>query len=330
MLIQDINNLALAEANEAYMEAVDFDKNYISLPMPNKIRRMPYGNIRKYFTKNGNKPYLFNGLTEVCKILTPLNYDSYALDAWKKEKGAAGDVVMYEAALLGTYMHVFCGQIAKAYMAGKTLMVSNSEAATFEQYLLGRGVRPFKISEFWRRVLKGAQSFNNFLVRHDVKILAIEYPVFSLDKMIATPLDIICEATIDGVRRVCNFNIKFRETAAAYESDALQICSEMYLYNAYIEAFKIDAPKIERTFILVPKSHPTARVECFIKEFTNIYTEQDFDDDILFLKQKPKFKGIFAPDLTAQTTKVENLQLGATVEATAGQTIADFILSFKD
>ncbi|HQP81198.1 MAG TPA: hypothetical protein PLK20_06825, partial [Paludibacteraceae bacterium] len=152
----------------------------------------------------------------------------------------------------------------------------------------------------------------------------------SVDKMIATPLDIICEATIDGVRRVCNFNIKFRETAAAYESDALQICGEMYLYNAYIEAFKIDAPKIERTFILVPKSHPTARVECFIKEFTNIYTEQDFDDDILFLKQKPKFKGIFAPDLTAQTTKVENLQLGATVEVTAGQTIADFILSFKD
>lgn len=327
------------EMDEQYAQSTDLN-GFSALPRPFVIRRMPDGSKRKYFTLCGAEPKLMTGLTSVVSIIKKLRGSYDFLADWKAEVGKdESEQIAQETSVLGTFMHILCAEITSVYQANnKNYYIEFDEQfkETFKKMMLENGVRHNLLSDYYKRTIKGAQSFYQFLYDWKVEVVAIEYCVCDFDNNISTPLDIVAYATAPltaaAIKRgeksekfLGNFNIKFREKAdSVYESDTIQTCIEQYMFNKYLP----DMAPIERTFTITPKSHPLASVGCAVHEHTGRYTEDEYNEDLSFAKTKKANKDFFFPDLDKYTTRMGSMKITSLgIVSGVSDTIRDFILS---
>jgi len=316
------------EALEGFLQSITLS-DFSKLPRQHVIMRMPYGNERAYHTVDQGRPRLLSGITSVTKKIAKAKGFPDILGDWKIKVGLdAADEIAHNTSNLGTFMHIICSELTMVYQKDDPdYFVAFDEFARelFVKTMQNVGVSPSEIPSYWKRVVKGAISWNNFLHEYDLDIQAIEFPVVDFDKNIATPLDIIAYAGKD--RALCNFNIKFREKANTYETDGLQVCAEQYIFNKYVAP--VSGEKIERTYIVIPKSHPQAKTECLVKDYTGYYSEASWDEDIDYMMRQDNYKGIFFPDMTKPVTNVANVTIGRKVTINHPPRLDEFILSYE-
>lgn len=326
------------EMLEKFDASTTLDGFSTKLPRPHIVRRMPFGDKRWYHTVAEGKPRLMTGISAVVDRIAEIKAEKGFLQEWKILTGKeASQKIAHETSVLGTFMHILCSQVAQSYAKGEDIVLFDAE---FQNYFVkameSQGVAHAEIPGFYKRANKGIKSFHNFLVEYNVEVLAIEKVVCDFDHNIATPLDIVCYADIPGrtpkyptTRSLCNFNIKFRESATSYESDRFQVCAEQYIYNKYIAP--ITGEPIERTFILIPKSHSTAKTECLIKEYTTAFSMSEWERYLAFMKQEMCDHHLFFPDLEAHRTFTERFIIsGTAIKTEKPISIKNFILSFYE
>lgn len=310
------------ELMEVY-EQTTLLSDFCKLPRKHHVYRMPFGFDRAYHTVDNGTPHMMSGISGLAKTIAGFKEASTALDEWKAKVGAeeAGDV-MHDTSNMGTFMHILCAEVAIAYATGGGGVVFNSETRDmFLATMRGAGVREKELAAYWRRAVKGAQSFHSFLVQYDLDIQAVEFPVISFKSNLCTPIDFVAYATVGGERKLCGFNLKFREKAQTYISDGIQVCLEQQMFNQYM------TEQLQHTFIVIPKSHPSARTECMVKDYTGFYTVEEMSRDLAFLKEQPRYKSMFFPNLDQNLTHVEDIIVGKEIISKNPQTIREFILS---
>ncbi len=318
----------MLEKFEASTDLGGFSK----LPTPHIVRRMPFGQSRWYHTIAG-QPRMMTGISAVVDRIAEIKSEKGFLQEWKILTGKVeSSKIAHETSVLGTFMHVLCSQVGLAYATGEEIVLFDAE---FQNYFVkameSQGVAHAMIPEFYKRANKGIKSFHNFLIEWNVEIQAIEKVVCDFENNISTPLDIIAYADVPGKsgkeRHLCNFNIKFRESATSYESDRFQVCGEQYMYNNYIG--KITGEPVTKTFILIPKSHSIAKIECLVKEYTGAFPESEWKRYLNFMKEEMCDQHLFFPDLQAKRTFTEQFSIqGNVIRTMKPITIHDYIMSY--
>lgn len=319
-----------------------------SLPRPYIIRRMPDGNSRKYFTKQGDKPILATGISAVVQLIKKQHGGFDFIAKYREEIGVeAADQELVETSALGTFMHILCAEICDIWQRkDPNYFIDFGEEFKKRaiELLAENGVPRNKHAEYFKRIIKGAQSMYSFLSEYKAEIVAIEYCVIDFDNNICTPLDIIAyiqepkhltaaaakkgEAITYGERELVNLQIKFREKAKDYPTDHIQALLEMYMFNKYTNK---QFGEIKRSFILLPKSHAQSNIGCEVKEAKG-YEIEELLADIKYAKSKKNNKDIFYPDFDKKITNMGSVIIsGDGIHYPRPQNIGDFILShFND
>jgi hypothetical protein len=327
------------EMEERFSASTDLNGNSL-LERMHTIRRMPYGKSRRYFTKVGSEPRLMSGLTTITKIIEKQKGFYSALGDWRATVGIdEADQIAQETSVLGTFIHILCAEIAYVRQANDpTIYINLNEEFKneFKKMMLENGVRHRLLDDYYKRALKAAQSFDNWLNEWDVSLVAIEWCVMDLDNNVCTPLDIIAYATEPlsaaakkrgevSNRFLGNFNIKFREKAdSVYTTDMLQTCIEMQMYNKYM----VNSAPIERTFTLTPKSHYLSKIGCAVHEHTGKYTEDEYAADMAYMKSQSAHSDIFNPDMGTSLVISDMRITRSGVERQAAGSVEDYINSF--
>lgn len=325
---EEIFHIYNSEMSELFAENTTLDFN--TLPSPAIIRRMPFGGGRWYHGVIGGQPRLFTGVSAVVNRICDITGEKEYLNQWKIRVGQEeADMIAHETSVLGTFMHVLCVQMAISYRTGEKLVLFDVEfKRNFKKSMEAYSVPYNTAAQYYKRAQKGARAFHKFLVDYKFELVAAEKPVFDPETNICTPLDLVGWAFIDGESHYCNFNIKFRESAQAYDSDRIQLGIEQIIYNKCIAP--LTGVPITRTFILIPKSHQAAKEECLIKEFTGKFTEEDYAHYISVLKREKKDQPLFFPDLEKTRTFTEQFILdGENLITPLPMKLKDFILSFQ-
>lgn len=334
------------EASEQFAQTFEVG-GLTTLPRQHIIRRMPDGHSRKYFTMHNNEPVLATGISAVVSLIKKQHGGYDFIAKYREDIGSeAAEQILTETSALGTFMHVLCAEIADIW-ARKDPDYYINFGENFKKKSLAllaeNGVPRSKQSEYFKRIIKGAQSFYSFLVDYKVEVKAIEYCVVDFSNNICTPLDIVAyiqepivptsAAAKKGAcveykeRELVNIQLKFREKASDYPTDHIQSLLELHMFNKYTAEIY---GKMARSIILLPKSHVSAKIGCNVVSAGGFGIEELLAD-IEYAKSKHNNKDIFYPDLTKKITSMGGIKIsGAGIEYETPRTISDFIRSYYD
>lgn len=294
---------AIKENQESLESVVIGGEIFSSIPRPTVIRRMPYTSGRVYFDQNR----LYFGVSGPAHALADINKENYHLNKWKEETPDSQEI-SHVSSSLGTLCHVLQAEIGTAIVRKKDLILGQMFFKQMERYINDCGISLSVRDEWARKVTKAAKCIQDFYMRYKIEPIAYEFCVSDESCGIATPLDLIAYAEINGERKLCNFNFKFRKNSDVYETDKYQLNIEKIIFNRYMKDSGI---QLDHTFIVVPKWNAVKNYVCDVKMMDGLYTEEEFDSDIAYLKTKSGWKPHFYPDMDKMYLPVMGLQVGA-------------------
>lgn len=293
---------AIRENRESLESVVIGGEIFSSVPRPTIIRRMPYTSGRVYFDPNR----LYFGVSGMAHALADINKENYHLNKWKEETPDSQEI-SHVSSSLGTLCHVLQAEIGTAIVRKKDLTLGPIFFKQMEKYINDCGI-PLSVRDEWaRKVTKAARCIQDFYIRYKIEPLAYEFCVSDERCGIATPIDLLAYAEINGERKLCNFNFKFRKNSDVYETDKYQLNIEKIIFNRYMKDSGI---QLDHTFIVVPKWNAVKNYVCDVKMMDGLYTEEEFNVDIDYLKAKSGWKSHFEPDMDKLYLPVMGLQVG--------------------
>lgn len=274
-------NPYIEDRNEFERESTELTSLLQNIPaFGQRVFRFPYGEERLYYTENPAQ--VFTGLTGYIGAIPVKKGSDAGLTAYRMKHGERFAEELTHAADYGT----FCHMAVATFLTTKELNL-NDLRHDFKAYMIETGMPMARFKKYWYRVVNDLKSFAQFAHEKNLEPLATEYVVYSEERGIATPLDIICKMDFNRKQRVCNINLKFRENPGVYEKDVMQTNIEMFMYN---DKFAGTEYEIEKTFIWSPvnwRTKPTYK----LTDNTGKYTRSDWDADhdiILALKRTGK------------------------------------------
>ena len=294
---------AIKENRESLESVTVGGEIFSSIPRKTIIRRMPYTSGRVYFDKD----QLYFGVSGPAHALADINKENYHLNKWKEETPDSQEI-SHVSSSLGTLCHVLQAEIGSAIAKGKDMVLGQLFFKQMDKYINDCGISLSVRDEWARKITKAAKCIQDFYVRYKIEPIAYEFCVSDKACGIATPLDLIAYAEVNGERKLCNFNFKFRKNSDVYETDKYQLNIEKIIFNRYMEGTGM---QLDHTFIVVPKWNAVKNYVCDVKMMDGLYTEDEFNADIAYLKTKSGWKSHFYPDMDKLHLPVMGLQVGA-------------------
>jgi len=312
---------AILDNKESLTNVAVGGKQFKEIQRPDIIRRMPYSKSRVYFTPDR----LFFGVTKVAHKLADINNENEFLDKWKEETVDSQEIA-YEASCLGTLLHIITAEVGTAIAEKRDVEFNEQFFKHMDRYISDCGLSLKIRSEWSRKIINAIKCIEWFYKTYEIEPIAFEFCVADEFSNIATPLDLIAYATIGGVRKLCNFNFKFRKSAEAFDSDKYQLNMEKFIFNKYMKGVM----EIEHTFVVVPKWNAKKLFNCEVKAMDNLYTEKEYEADINYLKTKSGWNSHFNPDLDKMYIPIMGVRAGFnSMQESSKITYRDFLNSFK-
>lgn len=245
-----------------------------------RIFRVEIGAGRHYRRENGQT---YKSLTTFLDAVMPANR---FLQNWREKLTAdMGSVEKVEefvqaTADYGTALHI---AVADFCRNGKVNW-AEFDAWAFS-YLSGMGMQPDTISAAHQELTKDFASMLQFLYDYEVKVLAVELPVW-LDSGVATLIDLVVEMndkkytekTEKGKRNRHHAIINLKSGKKGFfESHILQLCGERAMFNTVFGSDLL----IEQVYNLAPTDWKTAP-NYKIKNQTAEISDKKMDDQFNF------------------------------------------------
>lgn len=207
--------------------------------------RAPFGSdgARFYFRKGFNEFYAGYSLW-TSSVIPKSNF----LIQWMVDEGDAGKQKTLEARAYGSTLHHI---IAESEREEGPRFRFDGDGSTWwkdivRAYIEGNGLNAFALFDAWCQQIRNDMfAWNAFKRDYKVTVLAVEFPVYDDDYLIATPADVIALMEVDGKEVSAAIDIKTttRPVAGSVEY-ALQLYFIRYAFNKlYGHHFAI-----ERTF----------------------------------------------------------------------------------
>lgn len=241
------------------------------------IYRFPYGDKRMYYILE--PVVVMNGLTGYISMIPIRKGEDAPLIKYQIKHGENYMEALNAAADYGTFCHM---AVAQFLTTGKLDL--NTLKDELRRYALETGLSMAKWKQYSYRLVNDMKSFAAFAHQHELEPLATEYCVYDTERLIATPLDIVCRMKFNKKIVMANINLKFRENPGCYRKDEQQTCIESMLFN---KKFAGTEHEITHNFIWCPvnwQKEPTWK----LFNTTDKYTKADWDADhhILTLLEK--------------------------------------------
>ena len=194
--------------------------------------RAPFGHegARYYFRKGFDEFYA--GYSLWTSSVIP---KSPHLIKWMVEEGDAGKQKAHEARVYGTILHHI---IAECEREGGAVFkfdgpVSCWWKAVVRSYIEGEGLNLFLLYDAWcKQVQNDMYAWYTFKKDYEVNVIAVEFPIYDDDYLIATPADVIALMKVDGKEVSAAIDIKAttRPVANSFEY-ALQLYFIRHAFN---------------------------------------------------------------------------------------------------
>lgn len=237
-------------------------------PFGERVYRFPHGDSRKYYTTGETQ--VFNGLTTYINFIPQRKGADAALKSYEMKHGNRFEEELNHAADYGTFCHMAVAQ----FLTAGTLNLGELRQE-FRAYCMETGMPIARFQKYWYRVVNDLKAFAQFAYERKIEPLATEYPVYSREHNIATPLDLVCKMEWNRKIRVVNINFKFRENPGVYDKDIIQTNIERFIYNMKWAGTENEC---EACFIWSPKNWKTSPTFA-LTDTTGKYTEQDWKND---------------------------------------------------
>jgi hypothetical protein len=312
-----MQNKYIAEANESLLEAVQVNSLLCKLPpFGAKVYRFPNGHDRMYFTVEGKTATLYSGLTGYIDKFYSRPGEKAALINYQIKQGDHYEDELEATSLFGSFGHAAIAQFITEGALDPVELMSD-----FRAYCLHTGLPIIRFPKLWRRMWKAMQSFAQFCADREVEALATEYCVYDKNRMIATPLDLVCRMKFDKKTITANINFKFRENPNVYKKDQIQVFCETSMFNSRFSGTEYE---VTHGFIWMPSDFRNAPTY-HLKNVTEDYSDSlwEIDHKILLMK------GIHKPDLQEEylSPNVGLLKLGEAPNPQK-ETVEQFCLRF--
>lgn len=350
---------AFGEAKAAYLESITDtfeveESLFNKLPRLHRVYRMPYFTSRRYFTVLKEQPFLMTGLTQWSKKIISQRREDAFLETWKMnmiKEGNDPDEYAWMASEFGTLVHIIAAHIFSARASGQSFSTIGLDKYLLD-YMQNIGISGYHFRTWYDNLCKAIRSLNEFYSKTEMEVLAVEYCVIDFENNICTPLDIICNITVDQVedvpnktkegtkrrsvtsRETWNLNIKARKNSAKNSSDKYQICAEQYLFNKYLKGTEF---KVTKTGVLSPMWGwlKKENADCKLHDFTGAFSEEDWNWYINMWKNEPGGVNtdFFNPNLSKKIgdSNVFSVNSYGKVSDMDEMSIGDYILSrFSD
>ena len=259
----------LKDRNEFENEVTILTSLLCKIPTFGKtVRRFPFGDKRMYFVKE--PVVVMNGLTSYISLIPQRKGEDAALIKYQVKHGENFFAELHHAADYGTFCHM---AVAQFLTTGVLDLYALKEE--FRQYALACGLPMVRWNTYSYRLVNDMKSFAAFAHQHELEPLATEYCVYDTEKLIATPLDIVCRMKFNKKVVMANINLKFRESPASYPKDDIQTAIERFMFNSKWAGTENE---ITHTFIWCPvnwQKEPTWK----LINTTDKYTFEDWQQD---------------------------------------------------
>lgn len=196
------------------------------------LYRAPFGSdgARYYFRKGVRLFYA--GYSLWTSSVIPKS--SFLLQ-WMVDEGEAGKQKALEARVYGSALHHIIAEIERE--GGQSFKFDGDVAAWWKDivrtYIESNGLNYFLLFETWCQQVKN-DIFAWFAFKRDYKVnvLAVEFPVYDDDYLIATPADVIALMEVDGREVSAAIDIKATTRAVAGSTEyALQLYFIRHAFN---------------------------------------------------------------------------------------------------
>jgi hypothetical protein len=232
------------------------------------VRRFPFGDKRMYFI---NDPVtIMNGLTGYIGMIPQKKGEGAALIKYQVKHGENFFAELHHAADYGTFCHMAVAQFLTTGVLDLNILKEE-----FRQYAIACGLPMVRWKNYSYRLVNDMKSFAAFAHDCEMEPLATEYCVYDEEKLIATPLDIVCRMKFNRKVIVANINLKFRENPGCYRKDEVQTSIERFMYN---RKWAGTENEITHTFIWCPSNWRTEPTWKLINT-TGKYTFEEWQQD---------------------------------------------------
>ena len=314
-----MENIFIQDHNEVFHEAVEVKPLLCKLPaFGARVFRFPNGHDRMYFTVDDGGPTLYSGLTGYIDKFYSMPGEKEGLVNYRIKQGDHYEDELEYTSLFGSFGHMAIAQFLTEGMLDPVELMSD-----FRSYCIHTGLPIVRFTKYWRRMWKAMQSFAQFCVEKEVEPLATEYCVYDKNKLIATPLDLICKLRFNRKMVMANINFKFRESPAVYKKDERQVFLEMSIFN---NKFKGTEYEITHGFIWMPvdfRNTPTFNLTNVGEKYNK--SLWDIDHEIVMKK------GVHKPNLQEEYLSPNSgiLKLGEEPNQQK-ETVEQFCLRFSN